>query len=63
LGKLNVGSFELRKKGEGSPQGLAEREAELLPVPSFHVVFTLPAAITDLAYQNKAVADRAAAPM
>jgi hypothetical protein len=26
-----------------------------LPVPYFHVVFTLPAAIADLAYQNKAV--------
>ena len=34
---------------------LAERQAELLPVPYFHVVFTLPAAIADLAYQNKAV--------
>ena len=36
-------------------QWLAERQAELLPVPYFHVVFTLPAAIADLAYQNKAV--------
>jgi hypothetical protein len=34
---------------------LAERQAELLPVPYFHVVFTLLAAIADLAYQNKAV--------
>jgi Transposase zinc-binding domain/Putative transposase len=34
---------------------LAEREAELLPVPYFHLVFTLPAAIADIAYQNKAV--------
>jgi Putative transposase len=34
---------------------LAEREAELLPVPYFHVVFTAPAAIADIAYQNKAV--------
>ena len=34
---------------------MAEREAELLPVPYFHVVFTLPAAIGDIAYQNKAV--------
>src|ERR1700730_633573 len=32
-----------------------EREAELLPVPYYHVVFTLPAAIADIAYQNKAV--------
>jgi hypothetical protein len=36
-------------------QWLAERQAELLPVPYFHVVFTMPAAIADLAYQNKAV--------
>ncbi len=34
---------------------LAERQAELLPVPYFHVVFTLPAPIADIAYQNKAV--------
>ena len=36
-------------------QWLAERQAELLPVPYFHIVFTLPAAIADLAYQNKTV--------
>jgi putative transposase/transposase-like zinc-binding protein len=34
---------------------LADREAELLPVPYYHVVFTLPAPIADIAYQNKAV--------
>src|SRR5262245_16706706 len=34
---------------------LAERRAELLPVPYFHVVFTLPRPIADIAYQNKAV--------
>jgi len=34
---------------------LAEREAELLPVPYFHVVFTLPTRIAAIAYQNKAV--------
>jgi hypothetical protein len=34
---------------------LAEREAELLPVPYYHLVFTLPAAIGNIAYQNKAV--------
>ncbi len=32
---------------------LAAREAELLPVGYFHAVFTLPAPIADLAYQNK----------
>jgi hypothetical protein len=30
------------------------RKAELLPVPYFHVVFTLPATIAALAFQNKA---------
>jgi len=34
---------------------LADRQAELLPVPYFHVLFTLPRAIADIAYQNKAV--------
>jgi hypothetical protein len=34
---------------------LSGREAELLPVPYYHVVFTLPAPISDIAYQNKAV--------
>jgi predicted Zn-ribbon and HTH transcriptional regulator len=33
---------------------LAARQAELLPVPYFHVVFTLPAQIADIAYHNKA---------
>jgi hypothetical protein len=36
-------------------QWLADRQAELLPVPYFHVVFTLPRPIADIAYQNKAV--------
>jgi len=34
---------------------LADRRAELLPVPYFHVVFTLPGPIADIAHQNKAV--------
>ena len=32
---------------------LAEREAELLEVGYFHLVFTLPAAVADIAWQNK----------
>ena len=32
---------------------LAAREAELLPVRYFHLVFTLPKPIADIAYQNK----------
>ena len=31
-----------------------ERESEPLPVPYFHVVFTVPGPIADIAYQNKA---------
>lgn len=34
---------------------LEARQLELLPVEYFHVVFTLPAQISDIAYQNKAV--------
>ena len=42
-------------QGAAARQWMAAREAELLPIPYFHVVFTLPSAIGDVAYQNKAV--------
>jgi hypothetical protein len=42
-------------QGAAAKEWLAERAAELLPVPYYHVVFTLPAPISDIAYQNKAV--------
>jgi hypothetical protein len=42
-------------QGAAAKEWLAEREADLLPVPYYHVVFTLPAAIADIGYQNKAV--------
>jgi hypothetical protein len=41
-------------QGAAAREWLAKREAELLPVPYFHVVFSLPAPIADIAYQNKA---------
>jgi hypothetical protein len=41
-------------QGRTAAEWLAARAAELLPVPYFHVVFTLPAAIGAVAYQNKA---------
>jgi Putative transposase/Transposase zinc-binding domain len=41
-------------QGTAARAWLAERESELLPVPYFHVVFTLPAPIAAIAYQNKA---------
>src|SRR3977135_2477420 len=42
-------------QGTAAKEWLAAREADLLPIGYFHVVFTLPAAIADIAYQNKAV--------
>jgi hypothetical protein len=42
-------------QGAAAKDWLAAREADLLPVPYYHVVFTLPAAIADIAYQNKVV--------
>ncbi len=41
-------------QGVAAKRWLADREAELLPVPYYHVVFTLPAPIGEIAYQNKA---------
>ncbi len=42
-------------QGAAAKQWLADRQAELLPVPYYHVVFTLPARIADIAYQNRAI--------
>jgi len=42
-------------QGVARAQWLAARQAELLAVPYFHVVFTLPAPIAAIAFQNKAV--------
>ncbi len=42
-------------QGALAKQWLAAREAELLPLAYFHVVFTVPSAIGDIAYQNKAL--------
>ena len=42
-----------RCQGAAARTWLAEREAGLLPVGSFHVVFTLPAEVADVAFQNK----------
>jgi hypothetical protein len=42
-------------QGAAARTWLAEREAELLPVGYFHLVFTLPKPIADIAYQNKRV--------
>jgi hypothetical protein len=42
-------------QGLARAEWLAERQAELLPVPYFHVVFTLPAPSAEIAFHNKAV--------
>ena len=42
-------------QGAQAREWMADRAADLLPVPYFHVVFTLPAEIADIAYTNKAV--------
>jgi len=42
-------------QGAASRRWLADREAELLPVPYFHVVYTLPSELRAIAYQNKRV--------
>src|ERR1700674_2325095 len=52
-------SSQLVQIGPGIPQGnarakwLAARSAELLPVPYFHIVFTLPHELSALILQNK----------
>jgi putative transposase/transposase-like zinc-binding protein len=42
-------------QGAAARTWLAEREADLLPVGHFHVVFTLPAEVADIAFHNKAL--------
>jgi len=42
-------------QGAAAREWLAAREADLLPVGYFHVVFTLPSEVADIAFHNKAV--------
>ena len=42
-------------QGAAARTWLAERQADLLPVGYFHVVFTLPAEVADIAFHNKAL--------
>ena len=42
-------------QGSAARRWKENRQADLLPVDYYHVVFTLPAAVSDIAYQNKAV--------
>ena len=41
-------------QGQARAEWLAARQAELLPVGYFHVVFTIPPAAAEIAFQNKA---------
>src|SRR5215469_5810889 len=47
-------------QGATAQDWLTAREADLLPVGYFHVVFTLPAEISPIAYQNKAAGEKSA---
>jgi hypothetical protein len=42
-------------QGAASRRWLVDRDAELLPVPYFHVVYTLPSELRAISYQNKRV--------
>jgi Putative transposase/Transposase zinc-binding domain len=42
-------------QGKARESWLSARQSELLPVPYFHVVFTLPPAAAEIAFQNKAL--------
>jgi Putative transposase/Transposase zinc-binding domain len=42
-------------QGQAREAWLSARQSELLPVPYFHVVFTLPPAAAEIAFQNKAL--------
>jgi hypothetical protein len=42
-------------QGAAARDWLAARQDELLPVPYYHVVFTIPAPLADMGYHNKAV--------
>jgi hypothetical protein len=42
-------------QGAARAAWLAERQGELLPVPYFHLVFTMPVPAAEIAFQNKAV--------
>lgn len=44
-----------RCQGAAARTWLTEREADLLPVGYFHVVFTLPAEVAEIAFHNKAL--------
>jgi hypothetical protein len=54
-GMVRIAYNSCRNRGLARAQWLADRQSDLLPIPYFHVVFTVPAAIAAIALQNKAV--------
>jgi hypothetical protein len=44
-----------KRQGAAAQAWLADRQADLLPVAYYHVVFTLPGEVAAIAFQNKAV--------
>jgi hypothetical protein len=48
-----VSGVSCLNQASAAAKWLAEREAELFPAPYFHVVYTLPSQLRDIAYQNK----------
>src|SRR5690349_12437769 len=58
-GRLRIAYNSCRNRHCSKCQGLAraewlaDRQAELLPVPYFHVVFTVPAPIAEIALQSR----------
>jgi hypothetical protein len=54
LRPLFLSQSPLPEVSGAGPRRLADRQAELLPAPYFHVVFTVPAPVADIAFQNKA---------
>ncbi|MGH6842499.1 MAG: transposase zinc-binding domain-containing protein, partial [Methylocella sp.] len=51
-----------RCQGRARAKWVADRQAELWPVPCSHLVFTLPAPIAEIAFQNKAVSRSCSGP-
>jgi Transposase zinc-binding domain len=52
-GNGDPGNLTPKCQGAAAREWMEERQAELLPVPYFHIVSTLPAALGDIAYQNR----------
>jgi hypothetical protein len=52
---LTHAAIDIVQKAKRRQRTISPERAELLPVPYYHVVFTLPAPTADIGYTNKAV--------